>query len=234
MKNDLTIYDTYAEAWWDGSQKFLRLLHNIVPPRMKHFSGVVGSWEGKKVLDIGCGGGFMSEAMAKLGARVTGIDPAADAIAAAKAHSADTGLSIEYYVARGEDLPFSNDTFDYVVCVDVIEHVEDYHCMLDEIARVLRPGGIFFFDTINRTLIAEIIMIALAENLLGLLPRGTHDPKKFIKPAELTSELEARNFKIGKLLGLGPIGINKRLDFTFGILPSLSIMYMGHAAICKG
>ncbi len=234
MANDLSIYQTYARNWWDGSQRFLRLLHNIVPARMQHFSAVVGNWTGKTVLDLGCGGGFMAEALARAGANVIGVDPSAPAVAAAQEHAREGGLTIDYRVGTGERIPLESASTDCVVCVDVLEHVENVDTVLDEIRRVLKPGGIFLFDTINRTPVATMVLVHFGETVLGLLPRGTHDPAKFIRPSELSVKLLARGFDMGPLAGLGPCGIDRRLDFTFGRLPSLQIMYMGHARLRAG
>jgi 2-polyprenyl-6-hydroxyphenyl methylase/3-demethylubiquinone-9 3-methyltransferase len=231
MANDLTIYRTYAPNWWDGSQRFLRLLHNIVPARMAHFSTLVGDWTGKAVLDLGCGGGFMSEALAREGAHVVGVDPSAPAIEAAQDHARTEGLKIDYRVGSGERIPIDAASVDCVVCVDVLEHVDSVGTVLDEIHRVLKPGGLFLFDTINRTPLATLVLVHFAETILGLLPRGTHDPAKFIRPSELRAELNARGFDVGPFVGLAPRGLNRRLDFTFGRVPSVQIMYMGHARL---
>jgi 2-polyprenyl-6-hydroxyphenyl methylase/3-demethylubiquinone-9 3-methyltransferase len=115
--------------------------------------------------------------------------------------------------------------------VDVLEHVENVGTVLDEIRRVLKPGGIFLFDTINRTPLAALVLVHCGETLLGLLPRGTHDPAKFIRPAELGAKLSARGLDVGPFVGLAPCGINRRLDFTFGRFPSVQLMYMGHARL---
>jgi 2-polyprenyl-6-hydroxyphenyl methylase/3-demethylubiquinone-9 3-methyltransferase len=229
MANDLSIYRTYAANWWDGSQRFLRLLHNIVPARMRHFSAIVGDWSQKTVLDLGCGGGFMAEALAREGADVIGVDPSAPAIEAAREHAAQAGLVIDYRVGSGERIPLADESVDCVVCVDVLEHVESLDAVLDEVRRVLKPGGLFLYDTINRTLPARVVLVHFGETILGLLPRGTHDPAKFIKPAELKALLRERQFEVGPIAGLAPCGINRRLDFTFGRFPSTQIMYMGHA-----
>jgi 2-polyprenyl-6-hydroxyphenyl methylase / 3-demethylubiquinone-9 3-methyltransferase len=229
MRNDLSIYRTYAPNWWDGSQRFLRLLHNLVPARLKHFDRIVGSWRDKTVLDLGCGGGFMSEALARKGANVIGADPSEAAIAAAQDHARQQGLAIDYKVGSGENIPLPDHSVDCVVCVDVLEHVAQLDRVFDEVRRVLRPGGIFLFDTINRTGLAALVIVHLGETVFRLLPRGTHDPTKFIRPTELKEELSKRGFALGQLVGLGPRGINRRLDFTFGRLPSVQIMYMGHA-----
>lgn len=116
-----------------------------------------------------------------------------------------------------------------MVCVDVLEHVGDLGALLDEVARVLRPGGLFLFDTINRTWLAAFVIVALGERVVRLLPRGTHDSKKFIAPHELETLLLARGFGRCNLAGLGPIRLDRKFDFMFGRLPTLSIMYMGHA-----
>ena len=229
MRNDLSIYRTYAPNWWDGSQRFLRLLHNLVPARLKHFDTIVGSWRDKIVLDLGCGGGFMSEALARKGAKVIGVDPSEAAIGAAQDHARQQGLAIDYKVGSGENIPLPDHSVDCVVCVDVLEHVAQLDRVLDEVRRVLKPGGTFLFDTINRTHLAALVIVHLGETVFRLLPRGTHDPAKFIRPAELKEELSKRGFALGQLVGLGPRGINRRLDFTFGRLPSVQIMYMGHA-----
>ncbi|HUR43556.1 MAG TPA: bifunctional 2-polyprenyl-6-hydroxyphenol methylase/3-demethylubiquinol 3-O-methyltransferase UbiG [Aestuariivirga sp.] len=224
-RNDLSIYDRYAGHWWDGSKRWLRTLQNLVPARLKYFDRIA-EWPGKNVLDLGCGGGFMSEALARRGAIVTGVDPAGAAIAIAARHAASQHLPVRYLVAAGESLPLPSQSMDYVVCVDVLEHVGDVGTVLNEVARVLRPGGLFLFDTINRTRLAVFVMIFLGERVLRLLPRGTHDPAKLITPNELEALLMARGFGRCIFAGLGPIGLNRKLDFVFGQLPTLSIMYM--------
>ena len=229
-RNDLSIYDTYAEHWWDGSQRWLRTLQNLVPARLKYFDRV-SNWSGRNVLDLGCGGGFMSEALATRGAIVTGIDPAEKAIAIAQHHADSQNLSIRYFVGMGEKLPVVDASMDYVVCVDVLEHVADLGKVISEVCRVLRPGGIFLFDTINRTWLAALVVVFFGERIFRILPVGTHDPAKFIKPEELATLLIARGFTVSNFVGLAPRGLNRKLDFVFGTLPSTSIMYLGHAAL---
>ncbi|MGF1446828.1 MAG: bifunctional 2-polyprenyl-6-hydroxyphenol methylase/3-demethylubiquinol 3-O-methyltransferase UbiG [Pikeienuella sp.] len=228
LNNDLAIYDRAAEAWWDGSIRWVRALHNLVPARLRAFDREI-DWQGKTVLDLGCAGGFMAEALCDRGAQVTGIDPSAPAIAAARAHAAETGRAIAYDVGIGEALPYGDAAFDAVVCVDVLEHVTDLEQVLAETARVLKPGGLFLFDTINRTLLARLAMVTLAERFLGLLPRGTHDPALFIKPAELRQCLTAAGLAPGRFQGLGPRGVDRRLDPVFGRVPGLFILYLGTA-----
>lgn len=228
MRNDLTIYDTYADKWWSDDIRWVRTLKNLVPGRLKHFDTLI-DWQGKDVLDLGCAGGFMAEALAKRGAQVTGIDPASDAITAARQHAQAEGLRIAYDVGVGEALPYDAAGFDAVVCVDVLEHVTDLQKVMFEVARVLRPGGLFLFDTINRNPLARLATITVAEDILRLLPRGTHDPAMFIKPAELRTAMGAAGLVPSRFTGLGPRGVNRRLDLTFGPLPLTAILYMGHA-----
>lgn len=228
MRNDLTIYDRVADRWWSDDVRWVRTLKNLVPGRLAWFDRQV-DWQGKDVLDLGCAGGFMAEAMAQRGANVTGIDPAAAAIEAARKHARSTGLRIGYDVGTGEALPYGAADFDAVVCVDVLEHVADLHKVLSEVARVLRPGGLFLFDTINRNPLARLATITIAEDALRLLPRGTHDPAMFIKPHELRSAILGAGLVPGRFIGLGPRGLNRRLDLTFGPLPLTAILYMGIA-----
>lgn len=230
MRNDLTIYDKVADRWWSDDIRWVRTLKNLVPGRLKWFDRHI-DWQGKDVLDLGCAGGFMAEALAERGAHVTGIDPASDAIDAARDHARAGKLRIAYDVGVGEALPYDDASFDAVVCVDVLEHVADLHRVLSEIARTMRPGGLLLFDTINRNPLARFASITIAEDMLRLLPRGTHDPAMFIKPKELRAAFQGVGLVPGPITGLGPRGLNRRLDLTFGPLPTTAILYMGIA--CK-
>jgi 2-polyprenyl-6-hydroxyphenyl methylase/3-demethylubiquinone-9 3-methyltransferase len=171
----------------------------------------------------------MAEAIARRGARVTGIDPAREALAAARAHAAMEGLDIRYDEGSGEALPYADASFDAVVCVDVLEHVSDLDAVLTEVARVLRPGGWFLFDTINQSWLARVVVIMAAERLLRILPRGTHDPAKFVDDSVLRRKLSDRNFQVGNFEGLAPMGLDRRGDFTFGLMPMTGIVYIGTA-----
>ncbi len=228
MRNDLTIYDRVADNWWSDDIRWVRTLKNLVPGRLAWFDRQI-DWQRKTVLDLGCAGGFMAEALAERGAHVTGIDPAEGAIAAARAHARAQGLRISYDVGVGEALPYDTASFDAVVCVDVLEHVADLNKVLAEVARSLRPGGLFLFDTINRNPLARLATITVAEDLLRLLPRGTHDPAMFIKPRELRAAMQGAGLVPGAITGLGPRGINRHLDLIFGPLPLTAILYMGTA-----
>lgn len=227
-KNDLTIYNREAADWWSGKTRWVRTLKNMVPGRLAYFDQFV-DWEYKQVLDLGCAGGFMAEALARRGARVTGIDPADAAIAAARHHAAGEGLDIDYQVGVGESMPFEDGQFDAVVCVDVLEHVADLHAVIGEVSRVLKPGGWFLFDTINRNPLARLVAVTMAERVIRILPRGTHDPDMFIKPSELRQALKDAGFGVGTFTGLGPRGLDRNGDFVFGRVPGTAIIYMGTA-----
>lgn len=232
QRNNLQIYNDVAANWWSDDIRWVRTLKNLVPGRLKWFDKQT-DWHNKTVLDLGCAGGFMAEALARNGARVTGIDPAQDAIKAAKSHAKISNLDINYDVGVGEQMPYPDNHFDIVACVDVLEHVRDLSQVLAEVVRVLKPGGIFLYDTINRNPIARIATITVAEDILRLLPKGTHDPAMFIKPHELRAAMTNAGLVCGTQTGLGPRGINSRLDFTFGPLPFKTIIYMGSARLPK-
>jgi 2-polyprenyl-6-hydroxyphenyl methylase/3-demethylubiquinone-9 3-methyltransferase len=200
----------------------------MVPGRMRWFDRQV-DWTGRDVLDLGCAGGFMAEALHDRGARVTGIDPAERAVDAARSHALSTGRAIQYQTGVAEALPYDDDSFDRVVCVDVLEHVADLDRSLAEVARVLRPGGVFLFDTINRNLLARLVTVTLAEDVLRILPKGTHDPALFIRPSELETGLRNVGLAPERGPGLGPRGMDRRGDFTFGPLPGRLVIYMGLA-----
>ena len=226
---DLSVHDGHAETWWDGSRYFLRMLANQVHARILYLDRIDSGWHGVNTLDLGCGGGFMAEALASRGARVIGVDPWDTVLRVARKHARTSNLDIHYVVAAGESLPLGNDSVDRVVSVDVLEHVLDLRAVLAEIHRVLRPGGLFFFDTINRTWIARILAVRLLEDILRVMPKGMHDPSRFIRPSELKAELEGLGFQVAPMTGMGPVRVNRRLEPVFGLLPSTTIMYLGHA-----
>jgi 2-polyprenyl-6-hydroxyphenyl methylase/3-demethylubiquinone-9 3-methyltransferase len=160
---------------------------------------------------------------------VTGVDPSESAIAAARRHAEANDLEIDYLVGRGERLPFGNGVYDIVVCVDVLEHVKDLNRVIAEIRRVLNPHGLLLFDTINRTWIASFLMVTIGENIIRLLPRGAHDPALFIRPQELARNLEVAGFDVGRFVGMGPCGLNRRFDFVFRLLATTAVQYLGAA-----
>ena len=228
-KNDLEFYDVSADGWWDKNSKIYALYY-LNQPRFQFFDRYISQWQGLKVLDVGCGGGFSCEFMAKKGTITYGIDSSAKCIKAAQRHSCENSLDINYKIGVAEKLPYQDHTFDVVICVDVLEHVSDYYQVVSEIYRVLKPGGIFFYDTINRNFQSRFVMIWLMENLLRLIPQGVHDWNNFIQPEELKElmlsldfvEIEMKGFdlfgEIGYLLGeLNIFRKNLKFDKSFPV-----------------
>ncbi|PPS42258.1 bifunctional 2-polyprenyl-6-hydroxyphenol methylase/3-demethylubiquinol 3-O-methyltransferase UbiG [Chroococcidiopsis sp. TS-821] len=212
-KNDLEFYDINADNWWDENTKIYSLYH-LNKPRFEFFNRYVPNWQGLKALDVGCGGGFSCEFMAAMGVDVCGIDQSQKCIEAAAKHANNSGFEIDYCYGMAENMPYQDNYFDVVVCVDVLEHVESVPCVISEIFRVLKPNGLFFFDTINRNLKSKIVMIWLMENILGEIQRGVHDWNKFIKPEELTEILEKGGFKNIAIKGFDIFGEALRFNFV--------------------
>jgi len=191
-------FDALAARWWDPAGPMWPL-HRMNPLRTAWViaraaeAGI--AWNGARVLDVGCGAGLAAEAFAKAGARVMGIDAAAEAIAAARAHAAQEGLDIAYRVAAPETLAEEGAVFDVVTALEVIEHVADTGAFLAALAALTRPGGLVALSTINRTLRSFVIAKVGAEYIARILPRGTHDWRKFVTPAELGRELRAAGFR---------------------------------------
>jgi 2-polyprenyl-6-hydroxyphenyl methylase/3-demethylubiquinone-9 3-methyltransferase len=184
-----------ASEWWDPAGKFAPL-HRLGPARMTllrdrlaaHFERPLPAQKpfgGLTILDIGCGGGLVSEPLARLGATVTGIEPASDNIAAARAHAIQSGLDIDYRAITAEDLVASGSTFDAVLCLEVIEHVPDPAEFMARISRLVRPDGMLITSTINRTMKAWLLAIIGAEYILRWLPAGTHRWDRFVTPDEM-------------------------------------------------
>lgn len=174
----------HAGDWWDPAGP-LRTLHIINPVRLDYIDRHCGL-AGKQVLDLGCGGGLLSEAMAGHGAHVTGADSAAELIETAAAHARTTGLDIDYVHADSSELPAAGEArFDIVVCLEMLEHVPDPASVVRACANLVKPGGHVFFSTINRNPKSFMLAIVGAEYVLGLLPRGTHEYARLIRPSEL-------------------------------------------------
>jgi 2-polyprenyl-6-hydroxyphenyl methylase/3-demethylubiquinone-9 3-methyltransferase len=196
MQTASDTFHSMAHAWWDdGVGVFSSLRFFVNPVRFGYFRRILAAEASRQALrtalDVGCGGGILSEDVARLGLAVTGVDPSAESIEAARRHAVTSGLAIDYRVASGEALPFGDAAFDVVLCCDVLEHVDAIGPVLAEIARVLRPGGLLFFDTINRTFVAKLAVIKLMQEWpsTAFVPHDVHDYRKFIKPAELRAAL---------------------------------------------
>lgn len=242
QRNNLSYYDQWAAGWWQKSAT-VAPLSRLNPLRFQFFDQYITDWQGLKVLDVGCGGGFTCEFLAARGAQVTGIDQSAACIEAASRHANEVDLKISYQQGYAEELPFQNAAFDVVVCVDVLEHVEDVGEVIAQMSRVLKPNGWFCFDTINRTWQSKLVMIWLLENTLRQIPCGVHDWRKFITPAELTNVIAQQQMQIVcltgfDLFGKGVFGKWKSLqhywktsDFQVSFdAESSSVMYIGIAA----
>jgi 2-polyprenyl-6-hydroxyphenyl methylase/3-demethylubiquinone-9 3-methyltransferase len=251
---DNELYDRMAGTWWDP-HGFLHLLEALNPVRFGYMRRVLLedlslSPAGLTALDVGCGGGLLAEEFARLGFQVTGIDPSAPSLTAARAHAAEAGLSIDYRQATAESLPFEAGTFDVVYCCDVLEHVADVPLVIRESARVLKPGGVYLFDTINRTLRSKLIMIKLFQEWRWtcFMPANLHDWRMFIRPDELIRLLKQQGLHPGNVTGLTAranplriLGILRaralgRLSYheaaqglDLGESPDTSVLYVGYA-----
>jgi 2-polyprenyl-6-hydroxyphenyl methylase/3-demethylubiquinone-9 3-methyltransferase len=210
MPIDNDVYERLGGSWWDETSP-LNLLHgSFTPGRFAYFRDVLArqlgaGLAGRLVLDIGCGGGFLAEEFAVLGCRVTGVDPSQASIDAARAHAAGSGLHIAYRVGTGEELPVPDAAYDVAYCCDVLEHVSDLDRVISQTARALKPGGLYLFDTINRTLMSKLIAIRVMQQwrLTRLTNVALHDWDMFITPTELASALERHGLSLGEVTGLG-------------------------------
>jgi ubiquinone biosynthesis O-methyltransferase len=208
---DNAIYDRISTTWWD-EDGFMSLLRTSVnPPRFEFFRKVLVERlrrdpGGLHVLDVGCGGGLLSERFAAMGCDVTGIDRSVPTLSAARRHAEASALPIRYLEGSAERLAFDSATFDVVCCCDVLEHVDSPDAVMREISRVLKPGGVFFFDTINRTLRSKLVAIKFAQDwrLTRLIPPDVHVWEKFIRPHELAHLLDRNGMPEFELAGLSP------------------------------
>ncbi len=179
--NDLTIYSEYADEWWlPGSPRF-RSLQNLTPFRLSLIRQHIGEVKGLRILDLGCGGGLVAIPLLNQGAEVVGCDISGESIAAATRAANGRG---EFLRCDAREIPFSDESFDHVLLMDLVDHIPDYGKALQEAARVVKPGGKVFVGTINRTYTSKFFAIILGEGL-GLIPKGTHSHSMFIKPHEL-------------------------------------------------
>ncbi|MFA5959751.1 MAG: bifunctional 2-polyprenyl-6-hydroxyphenol methylase/3-demethylubiquinol 3-O-methyltransferase UbiG [Tatlockia sp.] len=197
--NEINKFATLSKQWWNKNGA-LKTLHDINPVRLQFIEDAIHLPQ-KTVLDVGCGGGILSEALAKKGAIVTGLDAEEEAIAVARKHAEKKQLALHYVATPIED--FTAQAFDVVVCMEMLEHVVNPQTVITHCARLLKPGGLLFLSTINRTLKAYAGAIVAAEYVLGLLPRQTHDFAKFIKPSELLSMARQEGFALKTMQGLG-------------------------------
>jgi 2-polyprenyl-6-hydroxyphenyl methylase/3-demethylubiquinone-9 3-methyltransferase len=255
MPADNEIYNRPGDIWWDEHQPLHAIRTSLNPARMEYFASVFAARgldpAGQVVIDVGCGGGLVAEEIARLGAAVIGIDPSAASIATAQAHAARSGLAIDYRIGSGERLPAGDACADVVYCVDVLEHVPDLDAVIGETARVLKPGGLYLFDTINRTRLSKLVMIKLSQDWAATawMPPQLHDWDQFITPAELSRSLARHGLDQHDLTGMAPSisppalirllrqvkkGKLSYADFgrktAFTLTSDLRISYLGHAS----
>lgn len=254
MPVDNTIYDQAGDIWWDERQPLNVIRTALNPARMSYLRALLAGREidlaGKVIVDVGCGGGLFAEELAGLGGQVIGVDPSAASIATAREHASQAGLDIDYRAGSGEQLPVHDAQADMVCCVDVLEHVADLDAVIGETARVLRPGGLYLFDTINRTRLSKLVMIKLCQDWAATawMPPGLHDWNQFITPGELEHALTRHNLQACDVTGMAPgvappalVRLLRQLkkgrishaDFgrraAFTLTRDLRITYVGHA-----
>ncbi len=198
---ELAKFSELAHRWWDPSSEF-KPLHEINPLRLNHIDRIV-ALDGKYVLDVGCGGGILSESMAARGAHVTGIDLSEKALSVAKLHLLESGASADYRHIAAEDLARNEPgKYDLVTCMEMLEHVPDPASIVQACATLCKPGGYVYFSTINRNAKAFLFAIVGAEYVLNLLPKGTHEYAKFIRPDELAAHCRKAELSVFDLIGM--------------------------------
>ncbi len=210
---ELKRFDAVASRWWDEGGPF-RPLHDLNPVRLG-FIEARQSLRGARIVDVGCGGGILSEAMARKGAQVTGIDMAPEALEVAKLHALESNILVNYREITAEALAAEqSESFDAVTCLEMIEHVPDPQSVLNACVKLLKPGGWLFVSTLNRTAKAFALGIVGAEYVLGLLPRGTHRFDRFIKPSELRRGLRSAGADAIEFQGISydPLSRSARLS----------------------
>jgi 2-polyprenyl-6-hydroxyphenyl methylase/3-demethylubiquinone-9 3-methyltransferase len=201
-------FSDVAHHWWDINSEF-RPLHEINPLRLEWINSRA-PLNGKKVIDVGCGGGILAESMAKKGAHVTGIDLSQKALNVADLHSLESGLTIRYqHIAAEKMAEQESSEYDVVTCMEMLEHVPDPGSIVQACAKLVKPGGYVFFSTLNRNPKSYLYAVLGAEYLLQMLPKGTHDYSKFITPAELASAIRQAGLELLTLRGMGYNPITK-------------------------
>ncbi len=222
---ELAKFSALAHRWWDPESEF-RPLHEINPLRLGWIAGKT-ELGGALALDVGCGGGILAEALGRGGAKVKGIDLSEKALAVARLHALEVGARVQYEIVSAEDLAIREPgRYDIVTCMELLEHVPDPASTVTACAALARPGGDVFFSTINRNIKAYLYAILAAEYVLKLLPRGTHDYAKLIKPAELARWCRQSDLELREIIGMGYNPVTRR--YTLG--EGTHVNYLVHAA----
>ncbi len=223
-EQELAKFEALASRWWDPDSEF-KPLHDINPLRLDYIEERAGGLAGQRIVDIGCGGGILAESMALRGAQVLGIDMSEAPLAVAQLHQLESGAELEYRRTTAEELAESEPSgFDVVTCMEMLEHVPDPDSTIRACAQLIKPGGHLFFSTINRNPKAYLFAIIGAEYVLRMLPKGTHDYRKFIRPSELDGWTRAAGLAIRHLTGLHYNPLTGR----YWLGPGLTVNYMAH------
>ena len=210
---EIAKFEAAAHRFWDVDGEF-KALHKLNPVRARYVAERV-TLRGARVLDVGCGGGILAEAMARRGARVSGIDLSEKALRVATLHLLESGLAIDYQAIGAEDYAERHaGAFDVVTCMELLEHVPEPSSMVAACAKLVRPGGQVYFSTINRNPKAYVFAVIGAEYVLGLLPKGTHDYARFIKPSELARWSREADLRVEEMIGMtyNPLTKHYRLE----------------------
>lgn len=221
---ELEKFSALAHRWWDPESEF-KPLHQINPLRLEWIDAIA-PLNGRNVLDIGCGGGILAEAMARRGARVKGIDLSEKALKVAQLHRLESGVAVEYEAVSAEDLAEREaGIYDVVTCMELLEHIPDPASLVRACARLARPGGQVFFSTINRNLKSYVFAVIGAEYVLKLLPKGTHDYLKFVKPSELARHCRAAGLEVRQIMGMNYNPITR----SYSLGNDASVNYLVHS-----
>lgn len=219
--SEIAKFSALAKEWWDLNGP-MKPLHALNPLRL-HYIQKHAEISGKNVLDMGCGGGILTESLAKAGANATGIDMSQDAIEIAKAHARQSKLNIHYEKTRIEDFASLHpNTFDVITCMEMLEHVPDPFAIINAASQLLKPNGFLFLSTINRNIKAFLSAVVGAEYILNLLPKGTHHYEKFIRPSELNQWAEKNDFTLKGLQGI----TYHPFKHTFEMTDSVDVNYL--------
>lgn len=211
--SEIEHFNSQASFWWDENGPF-KTIHHINPARTQYVKSFV-DLKGMSVLDVGCGGGVFSEAMAEHGGKVTAIDLAEESLEVAKLHLYESKHKIDYKKQSIEDFANKHEaSFDVIVCMEMLEHVPSPQSIIDACAKTLKPGGWIFLSTLNRTPKARVLGIYMAEYVMGLVPKGTHHYDQFIKPSELVTSLEKAQFKVVDICGMQYNPITEQASLT--------------------
>lgn len=216
-------FSAQAQTWWNLDGAF-KPLHQLNPLRTNWITEHAQGLFQKILLDVGCGGGILSESLAKRQAIVTGIDASQESIHAAQEHAQQNNLNITYHQTTAEDYANSGPCFDVITCMELLEHVPDFASVVQACSRLVKPGGHVFFSTLNRTLKSRLLAIGAAEYLLKMVPKGTHTFEKFIKPAELIQQCEQTNLHVKAISGV----IYNPFLQRFYLNRDVSVNYMLH------